>query len=63
MGAEMAAEQTGSEKKQEELQRLEEQALALLTTLDELQLHQAAAYVSMAIDAIRRQCPDPDWSG
>ena len=63
MGAERAAEQTDVKKKQGELQRLEEQALALLATLDELQFHQAAAYLSMAVDAIRRQSPDPDWSG
>lgn len=60
MGAEMAAERSGLEKKQAELPRLEEQAKALLARLDELELHQAAAYLSMAIDAIRRQHPDPD---
>ena len=63
MGGEAAAGRTDVEKRQEEVQRLEEQAQGLLACLDELEFHQAAAYVSMAIDAIRRQCPDPDSSG
>ena len=40
------------------LAELQRAAQSLLSGLDELGLHQAAAYVSMALDAMRQARPD-----
>lgn len=53
----MAAEQTDFEKNWEELRRLHQEALSLLTSLDRLGMYQASAYVSMAVDVMQRQHP------
>ncbi len=58
MSAQMAAEKTRLEEKWAELERLHEEALALLEGLDRLGLYQASAYVSMAIDVMRRRHPN-----
>ncbi len=60
MGVAMAAGQIDFEESWEELARLHEDALGLLAELDRLGLYQAGAYVSMAIDVMRRQHPGLD---
>jgi hypothetical protein len=54
----MAAEPVDFQKDWEELKRLQKDALALLAGLDRLGLFQSGAYVSMALDVMRRQHPD-----
>ncbi len=56
----MAAERSEVEDAWDELVRLHSDALDLLGSLDRLGLFQAGAYVSMAIDVMRRQHPDLD---
>ena len=41
------------------LAELQRSTQTVLSGLDELGLHQAAAYVSMALDAMRQARPDP----
>jgi hypothetical protein len=53
----MIAEPTDVEKGWEELRRLHDSGLSLLAGLDSLGLYQASAYVSMALDVMRRQHP------
>ncbi len=57
MGVLVAVERTEFEKGWTDLQRLHDEASALLGGLDRLGLFQASAYVSMAIDVMRRQHP------
>ena len=54
----MAAETIDFQKDWEALERLHRDALALLAGLDGLGLYQAGAFVSMALDVMRRQHPD-----
>lgn len=56
----MGAEQTEVEKAWQELAKLHGDAEVLLEALDRLRLFQASAYVSMAMDVMRRQHPDLD---
>jgi hypothetical protein len=42
----------------ERVERLHGQLSELLLSLDEAELHAAAAYVSMAVDSINRDYPD-----
>jgi hypothetical protein len=52
------AEQSEFEKRWAELQRLHDEAVDLLSSLDRLGLYEAGAYLSMVIDVMRRQHPD-----
>ncbi len=60
MSAAMAVEESNLEGQWEELRQLHEEALSMLVHLDRLGLFQAGAYVSMAIDVMRRQHPALD---
>ncbi len=60
MDVPMTTGQTDYEERWKELAQLHEDALALLAELDRLGLYQAGAYVSMAIDVMRRRRPDLD---
>jgi hypothetical protein len=56
-------DQTGFGEHWDRLADVQRSAEELLSRLDELALHQAAAYVSMALDAMREVRPDPLPSG
>jgi hypothetical protein len=49
---------SGSGQPRDRLGELQHSAQALLAGLDEIGLHQAAAYVSMAMDVMRQSRPD-----
>ena len=53
----MKANQPRAEEDWARLQTVHDELASLLQQLDELELHHAAAHVSTAIDAIRRQYP------
>lgn len=52
-------DQSGFGEHWDRLADVQRSAEELLSRLDELGLHQAAAYVSMALDAMRQTSPDP----
>jgi len=49
---------SGFGKQWDQLADLQREAEQLLAGLDELNLHQAAAYISMALDVMRQARPD-----
>jgi hypothetical protein len=53
----MGVQNLEMEERGEALQRLYDQCRILLQGLDEGELHQAAAHVSMALDVMRRSFP------
>ena len=56
----MVSERAEFEEGWDKLRKLHGDALSLLGGLDEIGLYQAAAYVSMALDIMRRQHPALD---